>query len=205
MLILEIPGRKPQALSNLEYQECGYSWICVFDSFEFHFDLTYYILFQSLKLNVKLLVHPETNVTVYDLVSTQLYHDHPQVFDVLENIVIATLIPIFTFVVVVVATTATVVQLKRVIDWRQGASSNVDGTEVWWCCFLWLLLLKKRVVSGGNLFHLLLITLPLLLFLLLSLSLPSVLPHYSLTGTSARHFRSISHTLASFALSWSSL
>ena len=76
------------------------------------------------------LVHPETNVTVYGLVSTQLYQDYPQVFDVLENIVIATLIPIFTFIVVVVATTATVVQLKRVIDWRQRASINVDGTEV---------------------------------------------------------------------------
>ena len=76
------------------------------------------------------IVHTKTNVTVYDLVSTQLYHDHPQVFDVLENVVIMAVIPIFTFVVVVVATTATVVQLKRVIDWRQRASTNVAGTEV---------------------------------------------------------------------------
>ena len=76
------------------------------------------------------MIHPRTNVTMYDLVSTQLYHDHPQVFDVLENIVIMAIIPILTFVVVVVATTATVVQLKRVIDWRQRASTNVDGTEV---------------------------------------------------------------------------
>ena len=81
-------------------------------------------------MDVRLVVHPETNATMYDLVSTQLYHDHPQVFDVLENIVIMAVIPIFTFVVVVVATTATVVQLKRVIDWRQKVSSNVDGTEV---------------------------------------------------------------------------
>ena len=76
------------------------------------------------------MIHPETNATRYDMVSTQLYHDHPQVFDVLESIVIMAVIPIFTFVVVVVATTATVVQLKRVIDWRQRASTNVDGTEV---------------------------------------------------------------------------
>ena len=76
------------------------------------------------------MIHPGTNVTMYDLVSTQLYHDHPQVFDVLENIVIMAIIPILTFVVVVVATTATVVQLKRVIVWRQRASANVDGTEV---------------------------------------------------------------------------
>ena len=79
---------------------------------------------------MKQLVHPATNVTVYDMVSTQFYLDHPEVFDVLENIVIMTIIPISTFVVVVVATSATVVQLKRVIVWRQRASTNVDGTEV---------------------------------------------------------------------------
>ena len=83
-----------------------------------------------MQVDVKLLRHPGTNATRYDLVSTRLYLDHPQVFDLLENIVLMAVIPIFTFVVVVVATTATVVQLKRVIDWRQRASTNVDGTEV---------------------------------------------------------------------------
>ena len=67
---------------------------------------------------------------MYDLVSTQLYLDNAQVFDVLENIVIMAVIPISTFVVVVVATSATVVQLKRVIVWRQRASANIEGTEV---------------------------------------------------------------------------
>ena len=66
---------------------------------------------------------------MYDLVSTQLYLDHPQVFDVLENIVITAIIPISIFVVVV-ATSATVVQLKRAITWRQRASANVDITQV---------------------------------------------------------------------------
>ena len=94
---------------------------------------------------MKVTVHPETNVTVYGLMSTRLYHDHPQVFDVLENMVLATLIPIVTFVVVVVATTATVVQLKRVIDWRQKASANVDGTEVW--SYLGLLVVAVVVVD----------------------------------------------------------
>ena len=79
---------------------------------------------------MKLVVHPETNATMYDMVSTQLFLDNPQIFEALDNIVIAILIPISTFVVVVVATTATVVQLKRAIDWRQRASTNVDGTEV---------------------------------------------------------------------------
>ena len=86
---------------------------------------------------MKATVHPLTNATMYDLVSTQLYLDNPEIFDVLENIVIMAIIPIFTFVVVVVATSATVVQLKRVIVWRQRASAKVDGTEVrrqpCWC------------------------------------------------------------------------
>ena len=79
---------------------------------------------------MKLSVHPETNVTLYDLVPTQLYLDNPQVFDAVENIVIMAIIPICSFVVVVVATAATVVQLKRVITWRQRASASVDGTVV---------------------------------------------------------------------------
>ena len=67
---------------------------------------------------------------MYELVSTQLYRDNPQVFDDLRNTVITSLIPISTFVVVVVATSATVVQLKRVITWRQRASTSAEGTEV---------------------------------------------------------------------------
>ena len=81
-------------------------------------------------MDVKALVHPGTNATVYDLVSTPLYLDNLLVFDVLENIVIMAIIPVFTFVAVVIVTTATVVQLKRVIVWRQGASASADGTEV---------------------------------------------------------------------------
>ena len=84
---------------------------------------------------MKLSVHPETNVTLYDLVPTQLYLDNPQVFDAVENIVIMAIIPIFNLCIVVVATSVTVVQLKRVIVWRQRASTNVDGTEVG-CCRL---------------------------------------------------------------------
>ena len=76
------------------------------------------------------MVHPEINATLYELVPTQLYLDHPHVFDVVENIVIMAIFPIFNFIVVVVATSATVVQLKRVIVWRQRTSTNVDGTEV---------------------------------------------------------------------------
>ena len=79
---------------------------------------------------MKATVHPLTNATLYDLVSTQLYLDNPEVFDVLENVVIMAIIPISTFAVVVVATSVTVVQLKRVIVWRQRASAKVDGTEV---------------------------------------------------------------------------
>ena len=84
----------------------------------------------GLKIDVEVSVNPVTNATVYDIVSTQLYLDNSKFFDVLENVVIMAIIPIFTFVVVVLATSTTVVQLKRVIVWRQRASASVDGTEV---------------------------------------------------------------------------
>ena len=88
------------------------------------------------QLDVQLTTLPGTNSTMYELVSTQLYLDNPQVFDVLENLVIAAIIPVSNFVVVVVATSATVAQLKRVIVWRQRASTNVEGTEVVFFCFV---------------------------------------------------------------------
>ena len=88
------------------------------------------MFFEPIKLAVRASIHPETNSTMYDLVSTRLYEKHPHFFDVLENIVIMIVIPVSTFIVVVVTTTATVLQLKRVIVWRQGASTSVNGTEV---------------------------------------------------------------------------
>ena len=87
-------------------------------------------MFEPTQLDVQATTHPGTNTTRYELVSTQLYLNHTQIFDVLENIVIMNVIPVTTFVVVVVATSATVVQLKRIIVWRQRASTSADGTEV---------------------------------------------------------------------------
>ena len=81
-------------------------------------------------MNVEATVHPETNTTMYNLVPKQLYLDNPQFFDIVENVVIMALIPIFTFVIVVVATSVTVVQLKRVIVWRLKAGPRVERTEV---------------------------------------------------------------------------
>ena len=91
-----------------------------------------------MQVEAKQTVLPGTNVTMYELVSSQMYLDNPQVFDVLENIVITAIIPISNFVIVVVATSATVVQLKRVITWRKRASANVDGAEVWYLGFLYM-------------------------------------------------------------------
>ena len=88
------------------------------------------MLFERFQVNVKELFQLETNATVYDLVSTRFYLDYPEVFDVLENIVTTSLIPIFTFVIVVVATIATVLQLKLVIVWRQRASTKIEGRKV---------------------------------------------------------------------------
>ena len=82
-----------------------------------------------MKLEVKKSIHPVTNATVYDLVSSQLYLDNSQFFDVLENVVITTTFPIITFIVVVVSTSVTVVQLKRVIVWRLKAGPRVERTE----------------------------------------------------------------------------
>ena len=85
---------------------------------------------------MKLLVDPKTNATVYELVPTRLFMDNPLVFDVMEHIVIMAIIPILTLVVVVVATTLTVLQLKRVVVWRQRASTKVERKEVGYT--LWL-------------------------------------------------------------------
>ena len=98
-------------------------------------------------MDVKAIVHPVTNTTVYDLVPTQLYLDHPEVFDILENVILMAVIPIFSYTAVVITTSATVVQLKRVIVWRQRASANIDGTEVW-CYWILSLLWKMAVVMG---------------------------------------------------------
>ena len=128
--------------------------------------------FEFLKLDVKTAVHPMTNATVYDLVSTQLYLDHQQIFDVLEHIVVMAFVPIFNFVIVVIATSATVVQLKRVIVWRKRASTNVDGTEV--KCYIFkqfLLLLLLALVVVGFLF-----LSCLLISLFLSPSPPTLFP-----------------------------
>ena len=95
------------------------------------------------------MIHPETNITMYNLVSAQFYLDHHQFFDVVENVVIMAIIPISTFVVVVVATSVTVVQLKRIILWRKGASASADGTEVKSCMpfFLSFSVLQRRLLK----------------------------------------------------------
>ena len=99
-----------------------------------------------MKLEVKAVVQSETNDTMYRMVSTQLYQENSRVFDGLDEL-IAVGLPICNFVIVAVATSATVVQLKRVIAWRQGASANADGTEVVCRC-------RKSVMvvvnSGGD-------------------------------------------------------
>ena len=98
-------------------------------------------------MKVEPTVHPVTNITLYNLAPTQLYLDHPQFFDVVENIIIMAIIPISTFIVVVVATSVTVVQLKRVILWRQGASASADGTEVE-SCMPFFLVLQRRLLKN---------------------------------------------------------
>ena len=83
-------------------------------------------LLYPLKLDVIRLQNARTNTTTFFLRSTQLYRDNPVPFDILENIIVMTVIPFFTFFAVVVATALTVIQLKRAMAWRTGASANAD-------------------------------------------------------------------------------
>nr|KAG5709228.1 hypothetical protein BaRGS_017980 [Batillaria attramentaria] len=71
-------------------------------------------------------VAPVSNRTTYRLRSTRLYLDNRLLFDFLENTVIMAVIPFLTFIVVVVATTVTVIQLKRAISWRKKSTAGAD-------------------------------------------------------------------------------
>ena len=53
---------------------------------------------------------------------TQLYA-HSPALQILENVILMTVIPFFTFAVVVVATALTVIQLRRAIVWRRSSAS----------------------------------------------------------------------------------
>lgn len=80
----------------------------------------------SLKMDVVLRSNPFTNVTDYQLFPSSLYFKHQLIFDIIQDIVTNTVIPLFTFTVVVVSTIITVVQLKRTIAWRQSSSSSLQ-------------------------------------------------------------------------------
>ena len=62
------------------------------------------------------------NTTTCVLQFTQLYADNPALH-ILENVILMTVIPFFTFAVVVVATALTVIQLRRAIVWRRSSAS----------------------------------------------------------------------------------
>ncbi|XP_070203559.1 rhodopsin, GQ-coupled-like [Littorina saxatilis] len=66
-----------------------------------------------------------TEKTIVLLPHTSQYLDYKTLIDVLDNIIIMTVIPFVTFVVVTVATVVTVIKLKRVIAWRVEAARNV--------------------------------------------------------------------------------
>lgn len=83
-------------------------------------------LMYPMQLEVVQIQDASTNTSTFVLHSTQLYRDNSVAFDILENIVIMTVIPFFTFTIVVMATILTVIQLKRAIVWRTVASSSAN-------------------------------------------------------------------------------
>ena len=83
-------------------------------------------LMYPLQLEVVQLQSAHTNATTFVLQSTQLYRDNSVAFDILQNIIIMTVIPFFTFSIVVIATVLTVIQLKRAMVWRSSASASAD-------------------------------------------------------------------------------
>ena len=92
------------------------SLVSELESFIAFCQCSHYDLFEPSKVKAEPTVHPETNIAMYSLASTQLYLYHAPVFRVVKNIFIIAITSISTFVVVVVvATFVTVVQLGRVI------------------------------------------------------------------------------------------
>ena len=69
-----------------------------------------------------------TNKTaIFVIQLTQLYADN-LALHILENVILMTVIPFFTFAVVVVATALTVIQLRRAIVWRSSASASTSAS-----------------------------------------------------------------------------
>ena len=66
------------------------------------------------------------NTDIFVIQFTQLYADNPALH-ILENVILMTVIPFFTFAVVVVATALTVIQLRRAIVWRSSASASTSA------------------------------------------------------------------------------
>ena len=62
------------------------------------------------------------NTAIFVIQLTQLYA-HSPALQILENVILMTVIPFFTFAVVVVATALTVIQLRRAIVWRRSSAS----------------------------------------------------------------------------------
>ena len=66
------------------------------------------------------------NTAIFVIQFTQLYADNPALH-ILENVILMTVIPFFTFAVVVVATALTVIQLRRATVWRSSASVSTSA------------------------------------------------------------------------------
>ena len=86
-------------------------------------------LLYPLKVDVveRRFAHGTNNTAIFVIQFTQLYADNPALH-ILENVILMTVIPFFTFAVVVVATALTVIQLRRAIVWRSSASASTSAS-----------------------------------------------------------------------------
>ncbi|XP_025101169.1 probable G-protein coupled receptor 32 [Pomacea canaliculata] len=85
-------------------------------------------LVYPLKLSVASVPRANSNQVDYKLGVTKLYLQNQYVFDIVENTIIMTVIPFTTYIVVVLATAVTVVQLNRALAWRQMWGSSVSSS-----------------------------------------------------------------------------
>nr|KAG5713991.1 hypothetical protein BaRGS_020319 [Batillaria attramentaria] len=78
----------------------------------------------SLIIGVTSREDPKTGQISYRFTTTQFSLDHEVLVDVLVNIILKTVVPLTTFVVIAIATAITVIRLKRAISWREEPGSG---------------------------------------------------------------------------------
>nr|KAG5712672.1 hypothetical protein BaRGS_029727 [Batillaria attramentaria] len=94
------------------------------------------------KMDIYLATDQQTNRSVYQTRLSETYMAAPEVFDFVENVFWAGLIPSCT-VVVLLATVLTAIQLRRMAEWRKSSSTEASNKKQ-------TALVKMLAVSVGS-------------------------------------------------------